>query len=82
MAHPGEPVRLRTGVIGLGYFGGRHARVYADHPAADLIAVSDIDGARVAELASATGATGYCSSRTTPPRRGASSRQSSATACG
>ena len=53
MAHPGEPVRLRIGVIGLGYFGGRHARVYADHPAAELIAVADIDGARVAELASA-----------------------------
>ena len=63
MAHPGEPVRLRIGVIGLGYFGGRHARVYADHPAADLVAVADIDGARVAELASATGATGYGSFR-------------------
>jgi len=32
---------LRTGVIGLGYFGTRHARIYAQHPAAELVAVCD-----------------------------------------
>ena len=57
MAHPGEPVRLRIGVIGLGYFGSRHVRVYADHPAAEVVAVADIDGARVTELAALTRAT-------------------------
>ncbi|WEX90051.1 hypothetical protein PZN02_005398 [Sinorhizobium garamanticum] len=39
---------LRVGVIGLGFFGGRHARVHADHPAAGLIGVADLDPVRVA----------------------------------
>ena len=43
--------RLKVGVIGLGFFGSRHARVYADHPAADLVGVADIDPARIAEAA-------------------------------
>jgi predicted dehydrogenase len=63
MAHPGEPVTLRIEVIALGCFGSRHARAYPDHPAAELVAVRDIDGARVAELATLTGATGYRSLR-------------------
>jgi UDP-N-acetylglucosamine 3-dehydrogenase len=50
-------------VIGLGYFGSRHARVYADHPGAKVVAVADIDGARVAELAALTRATGCGSFR-------------------
>jgi predicted dehydrogenase len=48
--------RLKVGVIGLGFFGSRHARVYADHPAATLAAVADLDPARLAEIAAATGA--------------------------
>jgi predicted dehydrogenase len=48
--------RLRVGVIGLGFFGARHARVLAEHPAADLVAVADIDPARRAEIAELTGA--------------------------
>jgi predicted dehydrogenase len=51
--------RLKVGVIGLGFFGSRHARVYADHPAAELVGVADVDGARRAEISSATGARGY-----------------------
>ena len=51
--------RLKVGVIGLGFFGSRHARVFHDHPAAELIAVADLDAARVAETVHATGARGY-----------------------
>jgi predicted dehydrogenase len=50
--------RLKVGVIGLGFFGSRHARVYADHPAATLVAVADLDPARTAEIAKVTGASG------------------------
>lgn len=50
---------LKVGVIGLGFFGSRHARVYADHPAADLVGIADIDHARGAEIAAATGAKRY-----------------------
>jgi predicted dehydrogenase len=34
---------LRIGVIGLGFFGSRHARILAAHPAAKLVAVCDRD---------------------------------------
>lgn len=50
---------LKVGVIGLGFFGSRHARVYADHPAADLVGIADVDPARGAEIAAATGAKRY-----------------------
>ena len=51
--------RLKVGVIGLGFFGSRHARVYKDHPTAELIGVADLDPARVAETVGLTGATGF-----------------------
>lgn len=51
--------KLKTGVIGLGFFGGRHARVYAEHPAAELVAVCDRDEAQLASVAAATGAAPY-----------------------
>lgn len=54
---------LKVGVIGLGFFGGRHARVYAEHPAAELVGVADLDATRVAEVAGQTGATGYADFR-------------------
>ncbi|MEW9804668.1 Gfo/Idh/MocA family protein [Mesorhizobium marinum] len=50
---------LKTGVIGLGFFGSRHARIYADHPAAELVAVCDSDQARAAAVAGETGAQGF-----------------------
>ena len=50
---------LKVGVIGLGFFGSRHARIYADHPAADLIAVCDSDPERTALVAGETGAQGF-----------------------
>lgn len=42
---------LRVGVIGLGFFGARHARVFAEHPTADLVAVCDQDEARAQDVA-------------------------------
>ena len=54
---------LRVGVIGLGFFGSRHARVYMDHPAAELIGVADLDPARRAEIAGTTGAESFADYR-------------------
>jgi predicted dehydrogenase len=50
---------LKVGVIGLGFFGSRHARIYAEHPAAELVAVCDSDPGRVAAVAGETGARGF-----------------------
>jgi predicted dehydrogenase len=50
---------LKVGVIGLGFFGSRHARIYADNPAAELIAVCDSDPARTAGISGETGAQGF-----------------------
>jgi predicted dehydrogenase len=55
--------RLKVGVIGLGFFGSRHARVYRDHPAAELIGVADIDPARVAEAGDLMAAKGFADYR-------------------
>lgn len=58
MADPGEAGmnRLRVGVIGLGYFGERHARIYHRLPHVDLVAVCDRDEPRAARLGSELGA--------------------------
>ena len=50
---------LRIGVIGLGFFGSRHARVFAEHPAAELVAVCDQDATRASDLARQLGAEAY-----------------------
>ena len=44
-------MKLRVGVIGLGFFGARHARIYAEHPAAELVAVCDSDAGRLEDFA-------------------------------
>lgn len=54
-------MKLRIGVIGLGFFGSRHARVYSDHLSADLVGVTDLDSGRAAEVASLTGARAFAS---------------------
>jgi predicted dehydrogenase len=54
---------FKVGVIGLGFFGSRHARAFLDHPAAELIGVADLDPARRAEIASASGARGFADYR-------------------
>jgi predicted dehydrogenase len=50
---------LRVGVIGVGWFGERHARVYAQLPNARLAAVCGIDAVRTARIAATTGAEPY-----------------------
>ncbi len=42
---------LRVGVIGVGYLGRHHARIYAGLDDADLVAVADGDAARADEMA-------------------------------
>lgn len=41
---------LRAAVVGLGLIGSEHARVYAEHPLAELAAVVDVDADRAAEI--------------------------------
>jgi predicted dehydrogenase len=43
--------KLRVGVVGVGHIGGNHARIYAELPQAEFIAIFDIDPARAAEIA-------------------------------
>ena len=38
--------KLRVGVIGVGHIGSNHARLYAEIPSAEFIAVYDVDVAR------------------------------------
>ncbi len=47
---------LKVGVVGLGFFGARHARIYAEHPAADLVGVCDTDKKRRTQVSSSLGA--------------------------
>jgi predicted dehydrogenase len=56
-----EPIRV--GVVGLGYFGGHHARHYAANPRARLTAIADVDGARAETAAGAHGAAAFTDHR-------------------
>jgi len=47
--------RLRTAVVGCGFFGSLHAKRYAGHPDSDLVAVVDTDPARAASVAAEHG---------------------------
>ncbi len=44
----GEPVRV--GVVGVGYVGQHHARIYSELPGVELVGVVDIDDVRLQEL--------------------------------
>ena len=44
-------VPIRVGVIGVGSLGQHHARLYADIPEADLVAVVDTDDGRAHAIA-------------------------------
>jgi len=46
-----EPKPLRVAVIGVGHLGRIHAKIYAENPAAELVAVVDSDGDRAREVA-------------------------------
>ncbi len=50
---------IKIGVIGVGYLGRHHARLYAELPAATLVGVADIDEGRAREVATATGARAF-----------------------
>ena len=46
---------LRIGVVGVGHVGRHHARILAELPAVELVAVADIDAARAGAVAAASG---------------------------
>jgi predicted dehydrogenase len=46
---------VRVGVIGVGYLGRHHARIYSELKEAELAAVSDFDGSRAEEIGSKYG---------------------------
>ena len=46
---------MRVGVIGVGHLGSIHARIYAQHPDAELVCVVDSDGERAEQLAGELG---------------------------
>ena len=52
----GRVNQIRVGVIGLGYFGERHARIYQALPNADLVAVCDRDLGRASAVGARLGA--------------------------
>ena len=47
--------RKKVAVVGVGSLGRHHARIYAESPLADLVAVVDPDEERVNEVAARTG---------------------------
>ena len=47
----GATGNIKVGVVGLGYFGSHHARHYAAHPSAELVAVVDSDPGRACAAA-------------------------------
>lgn len=50
---------LRVGVIGVGYLGRFHARIYADMAGVELAGVADVDAARAREIAAQHGCRAY-----------------------
>src|SRR5262245_23038082 len=56
-----QPVRVA--VVGAGYMGERHARIYAGLPDAELVAVCDVRESVARELAARTGAAVYADYR-------------------
>ncbi len=53
-----ETKPLRVAVIGVGHLGKIHAKIYAENPASELVAVVDSDAARAAEVAGEHGCPG------------------------
>ncbi|MEQ1844499.1 MAG: Gfo/Idh/MocA family oxidoreductase [Nitrospira sp.] len=51
--------KVRVGVIGVGYLGQHHARLYSSLPDATLIGVTDADLVRTAEIATQFGANAF-----------------------
>lgn len=53
---------LRVGVVGVGYLGRIHARIYSQMPNVELVGVADIDGNAAAEISSLYGCPGFTDS--------------------
>lgn len=51
--------KIKAAVIGVGSMGKNHARVYAELPDVDLVAVSDLNAAALTSVTRQTGARGY-----------------------
>jgi len=58
---------LRVGVIGVGYLGRHHARIYAEMEGVKLVGVADTDRDRTKEIADRFGVPGYEDYRTLLP---------------
>ena len=55
--------KLRVGVIGVGYLGQHHARLYASLPNATLVGVADLDKARAKQIAERHGTLAFTDAR-------------------
>ncbi len=51
--------RLRVGVVGVGYLGQYHARIYADMPDVELVGVADVDARAARSIAQRHHCTAY-----------------------
>lgn len=51
--------KIKVGVVGVGYLGQHHARIYSEMQAADLVGVVDIDPDRANAIAAQTGCRAY-----------------------
>lgn len=59
-----SPVKpLRVGVVGVGYLGRFHARIYADMPDVELVGVADVDAQRAQGIAEQHGCQAYTDAR-------------------
>lgn len=59
---------IPVGVIGVGYLGRHHARLYAELSGARLVGVVDVDAARAREVAAATGSRAFTDYRELLPQ--------------
>lgn len=59
---------IRVGVIGVGYLGRHHARLYAELPGATLVGVADVDENRARDVAAATRARAFTDYREMLPQ--------------
>jgi predicted dehydrogenase len=50
---------IKVGVVGVGYLGQHHARIYSKMPGVNLVGVADIDGEKARVIAGQTGCQAY-----------------------
>lgn len=54
---------LRVGVVGVGYLGRHHARIYGSLPGVELVGVADVDRSRASEVAGRLGVESFTDHR-------------------